>query len=81
MWAVTVLRAQQFIDEALVLLAVERAVQVIVGAIGGLAVAGGPEGNAGIDGFGIDDGADAVVEEETAGAGEAGDFFGQSARW
>ena len=30
-----------------------------------------------IDGFGVDDGADAVVKEEAAGAGEAGDLVGE----
>ncbi len=72
-----VLRVQQFVDETLVLLAVERAVEVIVGAVGGFAVARGPEGDAGVDGLGIDDGADAVVEEQAAGAGQARDLPGQ----
>ena len=41
------------------------------------AVARGPEGDAGVHGFGVDDGADAVVEEEAVRAGEAGDVDGQ----
>ena len=61
------------------MIAVERAVEVVVGAIGGLAVARGPVGDRGVDGFGVDDGADAVVEVEAAGAGEAGDFLGEGA--
>src|ERR1017187_4830588 len=63
-----------------VLVAVERAVEVVVGAIGGLAVARGPVGDRGVDGFGVDDGADAVVEVEAAASGEAGDFVGEGAR-
>src|ERR1017187_9794013 len=62
-----------------VLVAVERTVEVVVGAIGGLAVARGPVGDRGVDGFGVDDGADAVVEVEVAGAGEAGDLLGEGA--
>ena len=68
---------EQFVDEVLVLLAVERAIEIVVGAVGGFAVAGGPEGDGGIDGLGVHDGADAVVEVEAAGAGEAGDLLGE----
>ena len=68
---------QQLVDEMLVLVAVERAVEVVVGAVGGFAVARGPEGDVGIDGLGIHDGADAVVEIEAAGAGEARDLLGE----
>ena len=77
MWAETESALQQLVDEVLVLLAVERAVEVVVGAVGRFAVARGPEGDVGIDGLGVDDGADAVVEVEAAGAGEAGDLLGE----
>src|ERR1039458_4130770 len=60
-----------------VLVAVERAVEVVVGAVGGFAVARGPVSDRGVDGFGVDDGADAVVKVEAAGAGQAGDFVGE----
>ena len=40
---------QQLVDEVLVLVAVERAVEIVVGAVGGFAVARGPEGDRGID--------------------------------
>ena len=70
---------QQLIDEMLVLVAIERAVEVVVGAVGGFAVARRPVGDGGVDGFGIDDGADAVVEIEAAGAGEARDLLGERA--
>ena len=70
---------QQFVDEMLVLVAVERAIEIVVGAVGGFAVARRPEGDVGVDGFGIHDGADAVVEIEAAGAGEAGDLLGEGA--
>ncbi len=68
---------EELVDEVLVLVAVERAVEVVVGAVGGFAVARGPPGDGGVDGLGVDDGADAVVEVEAAGAGEAGDFLGE----
>ena len=68
---------QQFVHEMLVLVAVERAVEVVVGAVGGFAVARRPVGDVGIDGLRIHDGADAVVEVEAAGAGEAGDLLGE----
>ena len=71
------LRREQLVHEALVLLAVERAVQIIVRAVDRFAVARSPEGDAGIHRIGLDDGADAVVEEQPAGAGEARDLCGQ----
>src|ERR1039457_6404982 len=63
----------------LVLGAVERAVEVVVGAVGGFAVARGPVGDAGVDGFSIDDRADAVGEVGAAASREAGDVLGEGA--
>ena len=71
------LRLQQFVDEAFVLLAVERTVQVVVGSVGRLAVARGPECEAGIDRIGFDDGADAVEEEQAVRACEPRDLLRQ----
>ena len=70
------LALEQRIHEALVLFAVERAVQVVVRAAGGLAVARSPEGDRGVHGFGVHDGADGVVEVEAPGAREPGDLLG-----
>ena len=71
------LRREQLVDEALVLLAIERAIQVVVRAVGGFAVARRPEGDVGVHGFGVDDGADAVVKEQPLGPGEARDGCGE----
>ena len=70
---------QQFVDEALVLLAVERAIEIVVRIVGGLAVARGPERYRGIDRLRVHDRADAVVEVQARGSGEPPDFFGQRA--
>ena len=70
---------EQLVHEMLVLIAVERAVQVVVGTVGGFAVARGPVGDAGVNGIGSHDGADAVVEVEAAASGEAADFLGEGA--
>ena len=73
----TLSRCEQLVDEALVLLSIERAVQVIVGAVDRLAVARRPERDRSVDRIGIHDRADAVVEEQAVGAGEARDLGGQ----
>ncbi len=77
MWAVTFWPFSSSSTKRIVLFAIEGAVEIVVGAIGGFAVARGPEGDGGVDGVGIHDGADAVVEEEPVGAGEAGDIGGE----
>ncbi len=70
---------EQRVDEALILLAIERAIQIIVGAVERFAVARRPEGDREIDRIGFDDRADGVVEEQPLGAGEPADLCGQRA--
>ena len=67
------------VDESLVLLAIERAIQIIVGAVERLAVTRRAERDRKIDRIGFDDRADRVVEEQPLGAGQPSDLFGQRA--
>ena len=71
------LRFQQFIDEAVVLLAVEGAVQIVGGAIRRFSVARGPERGFHVHRIGFDDGADAVIEEQPVSPGQPGDLLGE----
>src|SRR5206468_2741710 len=64
MWLVG-FRPQQRFDERLVLLFVEWAIDVIVRAVEGFAIARCTERKRHVDGIGSNDGADAVVKEET----------------
>ena len=72
-------RGEKSIDEALILFAIERAIQIIVGGIERFAVARSPERDARVDGSRVDDGADGIVEEQALGAGDASDLFGECA--
>ena len=66
-------RDQGFV-EAVVLVPGHGAIDVVGGA---LVPASGHVDAIAVDGFGVDDGADGVVEGEVVGAGEPGDLFGQ----
>ena len=77
MCAVAACACQQRVHEGLVLLAVERAVQIIAGAVERFIVARGAESDGGIHAFGVHDGADGVVEVQPVRAGEPRDGGGQ----
>ena len=64
---------EQGIEEAVVLLAVHGAVDVVGGA---LVPARGEVDALHVDGFGIDDGRDGIVERQVVGAGDALDLRG-----
>src|SRR5439155_23973269 len=70
------LACEQRVEEALVLLPVERAVKVIVGALERLAMARRTKGDALVDAVRLHNRADAVVEEQAARAGEPPDLGG-----
>ena len=71
------LAGEQRINEGTVLLAVERAVDVIVGAVERPAVARRAEGDSHVNGIRFHDRADAVVEEEALRAREPSDLGGE----
>jgi hypothetical protein len=71
---------EQGLDEGVVLVAREGAVQVVGAAVERLVVAGGGEGDVAVHGGSVDDRADRVVEIEALAAGAPGDVGGERAR-
>ncbi len=68
---------QQRVDETLVLIAVQRAIQIVAGRIHRLAVARSPESYARVHRIGVDNRADGIVKVEAFGAGQARDVICQ----
>ena len=67
------------VHESLILLAIERTIQIIVGPVERLAIARRAERDRKIDRIRFDDRADRVVEEQPLGAGQPADLFSQRA--